>query len=56
MPSEPRKLLALVLCRLKQGSNGIPRTEAQTLSPLTLSVPAGIAMKRTRPARSGWCR
>ena len=48
-PSEPRKLIALVFCRLKQGSNGIPRSEAHTLSPFTFSVPAGIAIKRTPP-------
>ena len=38
---EPRKLRSSVFSRWKHGSNGMPWNDAQTASPLTLSVPAG---------------
>jgi len=47
--SEPRKLCAPVRSRSKQGSNGIPRMEAQMTSPLTRSVPGGRLAKRVGP-------
>ena len=56
--TEPRKLLWLVFCKLKQGWSGSPFTVAQTASPLTLIVPAGSWAQRTgrnRCGRSPWC-
>src|SRR5262249_61148801 len=47
--TEPRNVLASVFTRLKQGSNGMPLSEAQTASLFALSVPAGSMAYRTGP-------
>jgi hypothetical protein len=51
---EPRKLRSSVFSIWKHGSNGMPWTDAQTASPLTLSVPAGSDTVRAGPAPRNW--
>src|SRR5262249_40524077 len=51
---EPRKLRSSVFSIWKHGSNGMPRSDAQTASPLALSVPAGSDTVRSGPAPRNW--
>src|SRR3954465_9152022 len=50
----PRKLRASERSRLKQGSNGRPRNDAQYDCPFTRKVPAGSVTKRTGPSPRIW--
>src|SRR3954453_10127509 len=50
----PRKLRASERSRLKQGSNGRPRNDAQYDCPFTRNVPAGNVTKRIGPLPRIW--
>ena len=51
---EPRKLRSSVFSMWKHGSNGMLWSDAQTASPLTLSVPGGSDTVRAGPTPRNW--